>query len=91
MDAYEKIAGNEQEIRKLKMIADGLKNADAYERAGAVLPSSVMITGGPGTGKTLLSPLYWPAASQISTAQTMSTSTRWQEYSATAHAGPSTM
>ncbi len=48
------VAGMEEEKRELSEIVDFLKNREKYETMGAKIPRGVLLTGKPGTGKTLL-------------------------------------
>ncbi len=48
------VAGCENAKRDVKEIIDFLKDPRRYHRIGAVLPKGVLLTGHPGTGKTLL-------------------------------------
>ena len=48
------VAGMKEEKRELSEIVDFLKNREKYETMGAKIPRGVLLTGKPGTGKTLL-------------------------------------
>lgn len=48
------VAGIESEKQELSEIVDFLKNKDKYKTLGARVPRGVLLSGQPGTGKTLL-------------------------------------
>jgi len=48
------VAGIDEVKRELSEIVDMLKNPDRYKRLGAKVPKGVLLSGRPGTGKTLL-------------------------------------
>lgn len=48
------VAGNEEAKQELVEIVDFLKNPKKYLDIGAKIPKGVLLTGNPGTGKTLL-------------------------------------
>ncbi len=48
------VAGNEEAKQELAEIVDFLKNPQKYLDIGAKIPKGVLLTGNPGTGKTLL-------------------------------------
>ena len=48
------VAGNDSEKQELSEIVDFLKNKDKYKSLGARVPRGVLLSGQPGTGKTLL-------------------------------------
>lgn len=48
------VAGIESEKQELSEIVDFLKNKDKYKSLGARVPRGVLLSGQPGTGKTLL-------------------------------------
>jgi cell division protease FtsH len=48
------VAGIEEAEEQLVEIVDFLKNPDRYLRLGAAIPKGVLLSGAPGTGKTLL-------------------------------------
>jgi cell division protease FtsH len=51
---FESVAGIEEVKDEVKEIVDFLKHPKKYEAAGARIPKGVLLTGAPGTGKTLL-------------------------------------
>ena len=48
------VAGLKEEKEELQEIVDFLKDPDKFTRVGARIPKGVILTGSPGTGKTLL-------------------------------------
>lgn len=48
------VAGNEEAKQELIEVVDFLKNPQKYLDIGAKIPKGVLLTGNPGTGKTLL-------------------------------------
>ena len=48
------VAGIDEAKDELREIVDFLKNPDKYIRLGGKIPRGVLLSGGPGTGKTLL-------------------------------------
>ncbi|MEU8589636.1 ATP-dependent zinc metalloprotease FtsH [Streptomyces sp. NPDC048664] len=48
------VAGIDEVKGELDDVVDFLRNPDAYRRMGAKMPRGVLLTGSPGTGKTLL-------------------------------------
>lgn len=51
---FKDVAGIESEKQELSEIVDFLKNKDKYRAVGARVPRGVLLSGQPGTGKTLL-------------------------------------
>lgn len=51
---FEDVAGVEEAKDEVVEIVDFLKNPKKYEKMGAKIPRGVLMTGEPGTGKTLL-------------------------------------
>lgn len=51
---FEHVAGHDEVKEDLKLIVEFLKDAKKFEERGAELPKGVLLTGNPGTGKTLL-------------------------------------
>jgi len=51
---FEDVAGIEEVKDEVKEIVDFLKHPKKYQVAGARIPKGVLLTGAPGTGKTLL-------------------------------------
>jgi cell division protease FtsH len=48
------VAGIDEAEEELEEIVDFLKNPDKYRKLGAMIPKGVLLSGSPGTGKTLL-------------------------------------
>jgi cell division protease FtsH len=48
------VAGIDEAEEELEEIVDFLKNPDKYRALGAMIPKGVLLSGSPGTGKTLL-------------------------------------
>jgi cell division protease FtsH len=48
------VAGIDEAEEELEEIVDFLKNPDKYRELGAMIPKGVLLSGEPGTGKTLL-------------------------------------
>lgn len=51
---FRDVAGIDSEKQELSEIVDFLKNKDKYKELGARVPRGVLLSGEPGTGKTLL-------------------------------------
>src|SRR4051794_31187910 len=51
---FEDVAGIEEAESELEEVVDFLKNPDRYTRLGGRVPRGVLLSGAPGTGKTLL-------------------------------------
>jgi cell division protease FtsH len=51
---FDDVAGIDEAEDELKEIVDFLRNPDKYAKVGAKIPRGVLLTGAPGTGKTLL-------------------------------------
>ena len=51
---FKDVAGIDSEKQELSEIVDFLKNKDKYKSLGARVPRGVLLSGQPGTGKTLL-------------------------------------
>ena len=51
---FNDVAGIESEKQELAEVVDFLKNKDKYKSVGARVPRGVLLSGEPGTGKTLL-------------------------------------
>ena len=54
MDNFSEIIGYEKEKEELKRTADMLKNPEKYLARGVVIPSTLLLYGIPGTGKTIM-------------------------------------
>ena len=54
MTRFNDVAGCDEAKFELQEVVDFLKNPDKYEKAGAKIPTGVLLEGSPGTGKTLL-------------------------------------
>ena len=52
--SFDDVAGIDEVKEELKEIVDFLKHPKKYSMAGARIPKGVLLTGAPGTGKTLL-------------------------------------
>lgn len=51
---FKDVAGIDSEKQELSEVVDFLKNKDKYKSVGARVPRGVLLSGEPGTGKTLL-------------------------------------
>lgn len=51
---FEDVAGIDEEKKQVEEIVEFLRNPDKYRRIGANIPKGVLLSGEPGTGKTLL-------------------------------------
>ncbi|EFA81624.1 ATP-dependent metalloprotease [Heterostelium album PN500] len=51
---FEDVKGIDEVKHELEEIVDYLKNPEKYDRIGAKLPKGILMSGEPGTGKTLL-------------------------------------
>jgi cell division protease FtsH len=51
---FDDVAGIDEAKRELSEIVDFLREPERYERLGGRMPHGVLLTGAPGTGKTLL-------------------------------------
>lgn len=51
---FSDIIGHEEVIKDLKFIVDLLKDKEKYNKLGASVPRGILLSGEPGTGKTLL-------------------------------------
>ncbi|HJM69082.1 MAG TPA: AAA family ATPase [Candidatus Babeliales bacterium] len=53
-DSFSSVAGHDEAKEELKDIVDFLRNPEKFQRLGACIPTGVLLTGSPGSGKTLL-------------------------------------
>lgn len=51
---FSDVAGLDEEKTELEEVVDFLKNPNKYSKLGAKIPKGVLLSGSPGTGKTLL-------------------------------------
>jgi AFG3 family protein len=51
---FDDVAGMEQAKREITEFVDFLKNSEKYRQIGAKIPKGALLTGPPGTGKTML-------------------------------------
>ena len=51
---FEDVAGIDEVEAEINEVVDFLKEPEKYRRLGARAPKGVLLTGAPGTGKTLL-------------------------------------
>ncbi|MBQ6839117.1 MAG: ATP-dependent zinc metalloprotease FtsH [Oscillospiraceae bacterium] len=51
---FEDVAGVEEEKEELQEVVDFLRNPEKYTAIGAKIPHGILLSGAPGTGKTLL-------------------------------------
>jgi ATP-dependent Zn protease len=51
---FRDVAGLHEVKREVQEIVDFLKNPEKYHVLGATIPKGVLLTGPPGTGKTML-------------------------------------
>lgn len=51
---FDDVAGIDEEKKQVEEIVEFLKNPERYRRIGATIPKGVLLSGEPGTGKTLL-------------------------------------
>ncbi len=51
---FKDVAGVEEEKEELRQVVDFLRDPEKYTRMGAKVPHGILLSGAPGTGKTLL-------------------------------------
>ena len=51
---FAEVAGMEEEKKELQEVVDFLKDPEKYTKIGAKIPHGILMSGAPGTGKTLL-------------------------------------
>lgn len=51
---FDEVAGIENELDEIKEVVKMLKEPEKFKEMGAILPKGVLLTGEPGTGKTLI-------------------------------------
>ncbi len=51
---FDDVAGMDEEKRELQEVVDFLKDPEKYSKIGAKIPHGILMSGAPGTGKTLL-------------------------------------
>ena len=51
---FDDVAGIEEEKEQVQEVVRFLKHPEKYQEAGAKIPKGILLTGNPGTGKTLL-------------------------------------
>ena len=51
---FEQVAGQEEAKLEISEFVDFLKDPEKFSRLGARLPKGALLTGPPGTGKTML-------------------------------------
>lgn len=51
---FDQVAGMNQAKKEIEEIVEFLKNAEEFKNMGAKIPKGALLTGPPGTGKTML-------------------------------------